>query len=321
MNMRQNGSYSDMSIMEMYSIMKCYSSCCEELNEEHTNYNNCICSICFTNKHKPSKHSNDEKKIKESICNHYNTLVRVEKIYQNFNYCITENLHINERITYNINHSVSFGRENNNFNLYEKFPIIGHSDNDVIFAIIKPSFNKLNFNSTMTQLIFSTYVLLNQPQNGNNAERYNNKNIHCCIITLDSEQPIFYTINIDKNNLMLNGIIRRSLYDCYKKHHSLVYEFYEYCRKNKPIHKSSIRWAIELLEFLGDNSPIYIRDFFKEIENKITKDYNYDKQKKNEYIACVNDKRWFIEKINDDLKLSIDRFLKSDTNVEDDCDF
>ena len=62
-----NGSYSDISIMDIYSIMYCYDTCSNEIDKEHTKKNKCICHNCF-NDCNVNNNSYDE--IRNSIRNH-----------------------------------------------------------------------------------------------------------------------------------------------------------------------------------------------------------------------------------------------------------
>ena len=49
-------------------------------------------------------------------------------------------------VAYNIGHNVYYKKESDDFNLYQKFNIIGYTDNAIVYIIIKPQFNLLNFN-------------------------------------------------------------------------------------------------------------------------------------------------------------------------------
>ena len=50
----------------------------------------------------------------------------------------------------------------------------------------------------------------------NNYDKYFGKKIIVCIITLESETPVFYDINIDNN--ILRELIEKFLYDKYSKY-------------------------------------------------------------------------------------------------------
>jgi hypothetical protein len=110
----ENGSYSDISIMDIYSIMYCYDSCSNEIDKKHTEKHNCICHICFSEGNNNSC-SYDE--IRKSIKNHYNNVEHIKQIYNNYKKYITEKLKI-DNIKYNIYHKIYFGKKNKNEGWY-----------------------------------------------------------------------------------------------------------------------------------------------------------------------------------------------------------
>ena len=59
---------------------------------------------------------------------------------------------------YNVEHIVSFGCKSS-FKIIGKFLVIGHSNEHVVFFVIKPQFNKINFGVVMSELIFSVWIL------------------------------------------------------------------------------------------------------------------------------------------------------------------
>jgi len=317
------GTYSDMSIMDVYSIIESYESCCIFINEEHTEYNNCICSECFIN----SLHLSPNKEMQECIVNHYDKIEQIRIIFNNYNKYITDQLQIKQKITYNIHHKVWFGKKNENFSLCNEYPIIGYSDKDVVFFIIKPQFTALNFNNIMVDLILYIFTILNVNKDENNSritnfDRYTGKIIHACIITLDSDKPIFYTINIDKCNIKITNIINKYLYNKYSTHHELIYKFYEYYKANKPNKKqSSFQYIEELFKVKEySNLPKYIKDFFSFIKMKLD-DCGSNKIMKTDIISMINNKYNFIQKLNELLQQEIVAFLNMEIDGGEDCDY
>ena len=315
-----SGTYSDTSIMDVYSIIECYESCSIFINDEHTEYNKCICSKCFSTSNKNVQHNNE---IKECLVSHYDKIGQIKDIYKNYKQHITENLQISQ-IKYNIFHSVWFGEKNDNFSLVSQYPIIGYSDESVILFIIKPQFNLLNFNNIMIDLIFDVFTILNVTQNnkkkGNyvdNFDRYHGKTIQVCIITLDTDTPIFYSINIDKNNIQMKDIISRYLYNKYSTHHELIYNFYKYHKNNKTDKKQNVFHYIydyfEKHKVYYVNLPKYIKDFFNFIKMKID-DCGKNKIAKGEILTHMDNKDIFTTKIDEKLKLEIETFLNIETD-------
>lgn len=301
-----NGYYSDISIMDIYSIMYCYDSCSNEIDKEHTEKNKCICHNCFNEGHFINNSSYDE--IRKSIKNHYSNVEHINQTYYKYKKYITETLQI-ENMKYNIFHPISFGKKNKNFTIMNEYTIIGNSINHVIYFIIKPQFNELNFNNIICESILNNFMILNcNPDYENNYKRYNKKHIFACILTLDSVEPIFYELNIDKNDILMKQSIQKYLLTTYTKHHELIYKFYKYCYQNKPKNKNSIIYTIEELNNY-EKLPQYISDFFYDISKELEICGN-DKIKIEHVLIKVNDKELFINKLNVYLEKNIDLFLE-----------
>jgi hypothetical protein len=303
--LNDNGSYSDISIMDIYSIMYCYDSCSNEIDMEHAEKNKCICHNCF-NEDNFSNNSYNE--IRQSIKNHYHNVEHIKATYYNYKNYITEKLQI-ENMKYNIFHKISFGKINKNFTIINEYTIIGHSNNIIIYFVIKPQFNKLNFNNIMCESILNNFMILNCSSDyEGNYKRYNNKKIYTCILTLDSTEPIFYELNIDKNDILIKKSIKKYLLTTYSEHHEVIYKFYKYCCKNKPKNKNSINFTIEELNKY-EKLPQYISDYFYDIYKEIEICRN-DKIKIQQVLIKVNDNELFVNNLNIYLEKNIDIFLE-----------
>ena len=304
------GSYSDISIMDIYSIMYCYDSCSNEINKEHTEKNKCICHNCFNEGDFINNSSYEE--IRKSIKNHYSIVENINQTYHKYKKYITETLQI-KNMKYNIFHTISFGKKNKNFKIMNEYTIIGHSTNHVIYFIIKPQFNKLNFNNIMCESILNNFMILNcSPDYENNFERYNSKKIFTCILTLDSIEPIFYELSMDKNDILMKQTIKKYLLTTYNEHHELIYKFYKYCYKNKPKNKNSINYTMEKLNDY-EKLPQYVSDFFYDISKELEICEN-NKNKIDKVLIKINEKEIFINNLNVYLEKNIDSFLEMNEN-------
>jgi hypothetical protein len=294
-----DGYYSDISIMDIYSIMYCYDSCCDEINEEHREKSECICHKCFNI---PNLNDKSDNEIRNSIKNHYKNVEHMNTIFINYNKYISENLKI-ENMIYNIYHKIFI--KNKNFMIMNNFTIIGYSKDAVIYFIIKPQFNKLNFNDIICESILNNFIILNCSSDENNYNRYNNKKIYTCILTLDSVEPIFYELNIDKNDILIKQIIKKYLFLIYSQHHELIYKFYIHCSKNKPTNKTSVEYTIDELDKYK-KMPEYIKKYFYDINTKLNISVN-----KSEFIHNnVKNKELFLSNFNKELQENIDNFLE-----------
>ena len=301
-----DGSYSDIPIMDIYSIINCYDLSCDVIEKEHTEQNKCICHKCFNECISINLPLYDE--IRESIKNHYNNVESIKKIICNYKKYISENL-IFENIIYNVEHSVFFGEKNKNFSIRNDYTIIGYSENHIIYFILKPQFNQLNFNNIMCEAILNNFMILNcSPDSENNYTKYNSKKIITCILTLDSIEPIFYEINIDKNNILIKQIIKNYLITKYSEHHEQIYKFYKFCYKNKPKNKNSIKYTMDELN-KHEKLPKYISELFYDVNKELELCGN-DKNKIDKVLIKINDKELFINNLNICLEKKIDLFLE-----------
>jgi hypothetical protein len=308
-NLFDHGSYSDISIMDVYSIMYCYDSCSSELDDNHTMFNKCICSKCFNE----LEHLDSADKIKISIKKHYDYIEHIKNTYNNYKKYISTILKI-KQMKYNIFHCVNFGKYNDNFCIINEFKVIGYSEGCVIYFMIKPQFSNLNFNDVMYSSLLQTFIMMNCSQNDSeNYKKFNGKKIFTCIFTFDSIEPIFYELNIDLNNLVLKQSIKQYLLTTFSQYHDDIYKFYKYCRDNKPTTENSIDFTLSKIKANKYTLPRYIEDYFRDINKEI----NACKSNKDKMLLAlskVNDKDVMILNLNSYLEKEIDFLLKINTD-------
>jgi len=309
-----DGSYSNVSIMDVYSIMYCYDSCSTDLDDEHTNFNKCICVECFDE----LEPINSNDKIKTSIKKHYDHVEHIKNTYNNYKKYLSSILKI-KQMKYNIFHNVDFGKCNDNFCIKNDFDVIGYSEDCVIYFMIKPQFSDLNFNDIMYTSLLQTFSILNCTQDGtNNYKKFNGKKIFTCIFTFDSIEPIFYELNIDLNNLVLKQSIKQYLLTTYSQYHEEIYKFYKYCRDNKPKKENSINHTITMIKENYKSMPRYIEDYFRDV-NKEINSCKTNKDQLNLALTKVNDKDIMCMNLNSYLEKEVDFLLK--LNVEEFVDY
>jgi hypothetical protein len=322
-----NGRFSEISIMDIYSIVYYFDECSNSIDETH-NFN-CLCRETFYNNNNDNFDKHIE--IRQSIINHYNKTIQVNTLYENYKKYIADNFSDTNHFTYNIDHPL-FYSDCINFKLNNKYDIIAYSDKYVIHHILTPQFNKLNFNKIIFDVIFNKYLIMNtikidkldkSNNKKTNYDRYNNKTIYACILTLDSIEPIFINMNIDKNcNIIQNSIKQYLLKEyCYK--HISIYQFYQYCKENKPKGISSVKYTYDNIirehekrSGSRSNIPQYIENFFYDINNEVKKCYG-DKNLIEDVLVKVNNKDIFLENIKIYLEKSINDFINDEsTNIE-----
>jgi hypothetical protein len=305
-----NGRYNEYSVMEVYTIMYCYDECSKELNNHS---NDCLCKKKFIEGNN-NNNENSYIAIRKSIKNHYEKLEQINASYNNYHDYIVKN-YKDTNFIYNIKQPVSFNGNTMNFRLLNCYPILAYSDKCVIHFIIKPQFNKINFNETMIDIILNNFILC---KCDDDKKRYQNKKIIACILTLKSHYPIFYELDINKfyNDIIL--YIKDFLVEKYNNYHLLLYEFYEYCRVNKPNEKNSVEYTHEkLYDALGLRLPIYMLNYF-DVVNKEAKQSGQDA--KNIVYDKVGNKKHFLEKIENNLIYAIDEYfgIGNDNKINND---
>ena len=320
-----DGIYTEISIMDMYSLMYCYDECSNEINEQHKNDYGCVCYDIFKegNLNKNSVAYND---IRESITKHYEKTNQIKTIYDNYKNILKDKFKDSNNFIYNVMHCVNFGKKNKNFSITNNYKIIAHSDKYCIFFLIKPQFNKLNFNEIMCEAIFTDYMIKNcSPDYEKNYNRYNNKENYMCLFTLDSDEPIIHKLDIEKNNEILKNAMYDFLYNKYSTEHEKIFDFYEHCKneklvewkKNNDTKKDSISYICDQLDTY-ERLPKYITDFFNDNKKNIDKCKTKDEKKK--IINIIQNKDSCIDGLNNYLNDSIKHFFECDNNNEDDDD-
>ena len=284
-----NHKYSDITIMDVYSIIYYFDECNDSIDEIHYQTYKCCCKSNFIENNKNLDNYQD---IRKSIKNHYIKTEQVNKLYNNYKNIISK-LDNNLTFKYNILHPVVLGNNHTNFKFTNYFELIANSDNYIIDFIITPQFNKLNINNIMMKAFFNNYLLQNTCDKHNNYERFNNKIIYTCILSLDSVKPIFKNFNIDKNCEIIKKTINNYLLNEYSEKHKIIYDFYQYCKIISP-NKNSIKFTYEKIieenKYRETNKisklPKYIEDYFYDIKKEI-------KEHKNNEILLENIKKKF----------------------------
>lgn len=309
-----NGIYCEITAMDIYSIMYCYDECSNELQTSHSEI--CLCRKIF-NEGNNNQNTISHEDIRKSICNHYEKIDQVNKIYDDYEKYI-KNKYKKEKFTYNINKLVYLNNREI-FVVWDNYQILAYSKNIVIHFIVRPQFNKLNFNEIMIDAIFNNFVL-----NNNDDKKYQGKKIITCIFTLDSNKPVFYEFDTENMHEEIYSYIKEYLFKKYETNHQILHDFYIYCKNNRPLDKkdkptkNSVDHTCHKL-VIYNRMPEYIIDFFK----RIKKDINEAKKKNKSYKDIVNkitNKDTFVKDINDELVSSIDEYLGINMN-ENDVDF
>lgn len=308
---KDNGSYADITIMDVYSIMYCYDDCFDSIDDEHKQCN-CICDIKFQKNNNIlnlDKFNDQYKEIRTSVKNHYEKTKKIKILYDNLKEYIYENITKTEILTFLSDHDLWFG-DNNNFLILHNCEVIAYSENHVIIIIKIPQFNTINFNEKIIECIIKHFMILNVDHSSRNHVIFSDKIIHTCILSLDYYKPIFYDFKLKKDDPTLVNVIKSVLLKKYSNMHLDVHKYYIYCSETKT-GNCSITYCLDQL-YKYRNLPKYIIEYFYKIKLDI------DKCKENnmppEYIENnilnkVRDVNIFLQEMYKCLEDKIDDFL------------
>jgi len=315
--LHDNGKYSDITVMDVYSLIYYFDECSNTISKYHVDCK-CLCKYNFIEVNNNEENDKKYLDIKKSINNHYVKLELVNSLYKNYKEYIDKNFN-DSKFEYNLFHSVRLFDDDKDFKISKKFELIAQSKNYVIDFIITPQLNKLNYNQIILKGIFNNFLLKNVCcEHENNCQRYLNKKIYTCILSLDSIQPIFINFNIDNDCLILKKSIKEYIFNEFNQNHKLLFYFYNYCKKNKPDTKNSIEYTYDELvkesnSRLNSKIPKYIENYFYDTNEKIKK-CNKDKNKITEIMLKFNEIDTFIESINEYLYDAINDYIKNNND-------
>ena len=313
-----NGIYSDITINELYNIIDIYS---KSFNSEIKGHNECLCKDYFLDK--TNEINTNIIKMSNYLLNHYEQIYKINIIYDNF---------INKfpKINWLIDHIINLNGTNNDFKIYKKFQLLGYDKDNVFIVYVKPQLNDLNYNQTLIDSIYDTFLISNikkPDENDEDKEKYNkllkdyekfgNKNIKTIIFTLDKDNFLTIDWNSNYKELLIDKIKNKIIMK-YSIEIKYVYYFYKYS-KDKCIEQNISPDKIIkniINEFKNDknfeNIPEFIIKFLYKIENKL--DDCRDKKEKKDLLNNFDNKEYFVEKLNDKMIESIKYFL----GIEDD---
>jgi uncharacterized protein YkuJ len=272
----EDGIYSMVDIMQVYSIIDAYNFCRESYLPSHCRKYNCRCNHVIYKIEDDSMSVDDN--LKKIITDHYLNIENINSLYDEYQSYILDKYNMTN-VIYNVWHRIQFSI--GDFNFSYKLSSIGYSNDSIIYFIITPQYNKLNHESILIKEILINYAI-NSEFKTNNHKRYADKKIYTCIFTLDLEKPIFHELNINKNDENILLILKKYLFHHYsEEYNEKIYKFYKYCKNDteKPTNINSVEYTIEKINDLINQQkaitggyskmPQYILKFFEEINYQI----------------------------------------------------
>jgi competence CoiA-like predicted nuclease len=340
----RKGIFTDINISELYNIIDIYNKC---FDNTITSHNHCLCKTCFNVTNKTIQQNEKCEGLKEYIYCHYE---KIQKITTVFKQCCI----IFPNMNWLTNHAICFNGQTDEFNISKRYPLIGYDDNTVLIAYIKPQFNKLNYNQTLMDSVFDTYLVQNvknekdkdekdknkdEKDKNKNYKQFYNKNVICVVFSTDLDE-IYYinwtniknvlleiepAINniITNNHLFIQNTIKTTIKTTYLFDTTMIYNFYKYWRKHCPEDIKSpsniIYYILDKLDNVkkakGD-LPAFITSFFNDIKFKISYLKN-DKKAQTLVLKEYDNKHTFITYLEEILDISLNRYFGIKTNDDD----
>lgn len=286
----KNGEYTNIHISELYNIIDIYK---KSFKRKDVLHNNCLCNSCFEN---DELQINTSYQLENYIFTHFEKMEKITNQYNNF--CEKY-----KNVSWLISQNVAFNGITNDFTINHKFQLIGYNDRYVFIVYIKPQFNELNYNQTLTNATYDSFIVKNvkKPNEDDkehiktNYERFYNKEIICIVFSTDLDMPYYIDWKNKEGENILNirlDMVRHIIYSDiitkYEIENKMVYNFYKYWRKHY-IGKNSLDIIIFIISQLNNiaqqmidprkgKMPIYIHDFFDNIKFRIENNCNKKEQ-------------------------------------------
>ena len=313
--------YSNINIIDIYDIIDIYNN---SFNNDDACHENCLCKTYFNKLNIIEIKNKKIDSMKSYLVKHFEKINDIKNTMSMFHTKFP-------KINWLINHHVKYNG-NENFNIIQKFNLIGYDDANVIICYIKPQFNSLNYNKILMDSIFDTYLVNNVKKYDDknkiteNYNKFNGKKVLTCIFTLDNNEPYY----IDWNNILYNNneIIREAIFieimEKYKLETNCLFYFYNYWRIFCPNTEKNPSDFIRFLKEKHDENkkvpfiifPKYIDDFISQIEFEIISIKG--KTNKEQVLKNYDDKDYFRKKIEQKLEISIKRHLGITINDDED---
>jgi hypothetical protein len=324
----RNGIYADITINELYNVIDIYA---KSFNHSIKGHDECLCKAHFQCNQVES--NSKIKHMNKYLLTHYEQINNMGKIYDQF-------LASFPKVSWLIDHQINLHGNNNDFKINRKFQLIGYDNENIFIMYAKPQLNNLNYNQTLIDSIFDTFLINNVKKPFEDMdekqynktlkdyEKFNQKNIKTILFTLDSNDFVTLEWKDDKENLitkhkdLIVEKIKDKIISKYLIEGKHIYYFYKYCKDKLKDQKLMPEKTIKAIinEFKNDKKndelPEFIFKFLYKLENKI--DDCRDKKEKQKIINSFDDKDYFLDMLNDKIIECIEDFLGIDYHDEQD---
>jgi len=246
-----------------------------------------------------------------------------------------------KNVSWLIDHHVDFNGMTNDFKIKQYFQLMGYNDRYVFIVYIKPQFNELNYNQTLTNAIYDTFIVKNvkKPNEDDkehikkNYEKFYNKEIVCIVFSTDLDIPYYIDWKNKEGENILNTqtdivlhMIHSDIITKYEIENKMVYNFYKYWRKQKtgksPLDIITIiisqlnSIAQQMIDSSKGKMAIYIQEFFDNIKFRI--ENSFDKKEQINILKEYDNKDTFLNLLKQRMIPFISRYFGINIQNDDD---
>lgn len=300
--------YEQILLFYMISLQKCGSN-----SQFSVNY--------LYNIHHYFKYINYEKETEL-----LNELEKINNIITEF----IKNIDNTDKINWNIFKYIAYQSDTSNFNINKlQFPIIGFDKNKVYHFVMISDISQLNFWDIMLNILMERFLIYNPRPNSefdiDDYKRYKNKDILTYLIVLKKNKIIKIDWKWDKeitNDIKLQ--IKDSMFNEYNPFHESLFNYTKIVKTKKneywgndKEYKNPYEYIINTInnKYNKYNTyPNYILYFFKYLSDNCKKNKEFIKD-------LTNNKKLFIDELDNKLNEDIDLYLGLNDDDNDDDDF
>ena len=277
------------SILDVYRLIACFDAANSDLTAHSATYQ-CVCYNFF--KQKKAGVISSEELLQRSVANHYKALEKMNEILPVLTTQL-DRIEPSMSIDYKYDKTIQYcNGEKNQFEIKDKFEYLGSSKKNVIFFVLLPQLNKMNFEQKLFHCITKNFLL-------QSCEDFEGKNVWGCMITLDALEPIMINLTemLSQHDAVVKRLVGEFIFGKYIKEHPRILSFFKF-------YESSFTRMIDLLEKKESsryvyNVPNYIRKSFEEMD-RASEDEPVDPEKIDEFVT---------QNLEKSLKYDVKRFL------------
>jgi len=300
----RDGKYasSEFSIHELYRIIQCVR---DTPDTQHDGYD-CICNdvLCKCDSCKDSGNDN----IHKSISNHHMLTTKVSGMFDKFMLYLRTTLADDTPIKFNIDHTIIFKGNSDDFKLHKKVPFIATTERNVVLIVLQPSFTRMQRDETFVNALINTFLVRNSNEGSNNYKRFNGKQVFVCVFTFSCNEPVWLNINYkDDCDVPIRDVITAAMKNHFEKLNDALWEKLQECQTNcplgllRPVFTSMEKWLEEYSNKFNVKVPKYVSKWLANVKEE-------SRKKGRCVVQSVSD-------INDDLEKRIREFVYPDDSV------